>query len=172
MVVHSAGILAYKYLNGKLMVMLSHPGGPFWAKKDNGSWSIPKGIVEEGEEIMAAAKREFEEETSYKIEGELTELGTLKQPSKKLIAIFAINMDIDTSKVRSNMFEMEWPPKSGKMQEFPENDKAEWFLIEEARLKILKGQMGFLDKLIEKLDYNEEKETVKENEYKQLSLFD
>lgn len=165
---HSAGILAYKYVEKKLNVMLAHPGGPFWAKKDVASWSIPKGLLEKDEDAMSAARREFEEETGCKIEKELTELGTIKQPSKKQITIYAVEMDIDVEKVKSNFFEMEWPPKSGNMQSFPENDKAEWFSIELARKKIFKGQIGFLDKLVELLEYEE----CKEEEYNQLSLFD
>lgn len=165
---HSAGILAYKYVEKELNVMLAHPGGPFWAKKDVASWSIPKGLLEKDEDAMSAARREFEEETGCKIEKELTELGTIKQPSKKQITIYAVEMDIDVEKVKSNFFEMEWPPKSGNIQSFPENDKAEWFSIELARKKIFKGQIGFLDKLVELLEYEE----CKEEEYNQLSLFD
>ena len=116
----------------------------------------------------SVARREFEEETGHKIENELTELGTIKQPSKKQITIYAVEMDIDVEHVKSNFFEMEWPPKSGNMQKFPENDKAEWFSIELAREKIFKGQIGFLDKLVELLDYKE----CKDEEYNQLSLFD
>lgn len=155
MPVHSAGIIAYKFFEGRLMVMLAHLGGPFWGKKDFASWSIPKGLVEEGEEIIEAAKREFEEETSCKIKNELIELGTIKA-GNKIITIFAVNMDIDVSKVKSNTFEMEWPPKSGKITEFPENDKSEWFFIEEARKRIFKGQTGFLDKLVTLLHYTEQ----------------
>lgn len=155
MPVHSAGIIAYKFFEGRLMVMLAHPGGPFWAKKDSASWSIHKGLVEEGEEIIEAAKREFEEETGCKIKNELIELGTIKA-SNKIITIFAVNMDIDVSKVKSNTFEMEWPPKSGKTAEFPENDRSEWFFAEEARKKIFKGQIGFLDKLVTSLHYKEQ----------------
>lgn len=165
---HSAGILSYKYVDGKLEVMLAHPGGPFWAKKDEAAWSIPKGLQEADETILNTAKREFEEETGCKIQKELLKLGTIKQPSKKLITIFAVEMEIDTDKVKSNLFEMEWPPKSGIIQKFPENDKAQWFTLEEARKKIFKGQRGFLDKLVEALNYKE----IQEPEYKQMSLFD
>lgn len=165
---HSGGILAYKLDNGKLKVMLAHPGGPYWAKKDDAAWSIPKGLQEPGETILETAKREFKEETGCNVEKELLELGTIKQPSKKLITIFATEMDIDVSKVKSNMFEMEWPPKSGIMKEFPENDKAQWFTVEEARIKLFKGQIGFIDRLTEALKYKE----TKEPEFKQLSLFD
>lgn len=167
MVEHSGGILAYKYVEGKLEVMLAHPGGPFWARKDEAAWSIPKGLQETDESILDTAKREFEEETGCKIQTDLLELGTIKQPSKKLITIFAVEMEIDVNMVKSNLFEMEWPPKSGNIQKFPENDKAQWFTIEEARKKIFKGQKGFLDRLVDILNYQEKKE-----EYTQMMLFD
>ena len=167
MMEHSGGILAYKYKNGRLFVMLAHPGGPFWAKKDDAAWSIPKGLQEEHETILDTAKREFQEETGCEVETDLLELGTIKQPSKKYITIFAVEMEIDVNKVKSNLFEMEWPPKSGNIQKFPENDRAQWFTLEEARKKIFKGQRGFLDKLAESLNYQE----VKEVEYTQISLF-
>ncbi len=167
MVEHSGGILAYKYVEGKLEVMLAHPGGPFWARKDEAAWSIPKGLQETDESILDTAKREFEEETGCKIQTDLLELGTIKQPSKKLITIFAVEMEIDVNMVKSNLFEMEWPPKSGNIQKFPENDKAQWFTIEEARKKIFKGQKGFLDRLVDILNYQEKKE-----EYTQMTLFD
>ena len=167
MVEHSGGILAYKYVEGKLEVMLAHPGGPFWARKDEAAWSIPKGLQETDESILDTAKREFEEETGCKIQTDLLELGTIKQPSKKLITIFAVEMEIDVNMVKSNLFEMEWRPKSGNIQKFPENDKAQWFTIEEARKKIFKGQKGFLDRLVDILNYQENKE-----EYTQMTLFD
>lgn len=167
MVEHSGGILAYKYVEGKLEVMLAHPGGPFWARKDEAAWSIPKGLQKTDESILDTAKREFEEETGCKIQTDLLELGTIKQPSKKLITIFAVEMEIDVNMVKSNLFEMEWPPKSGNIQKFPENDKAQWFTIEEARKKIFKGQKGFLDRLVDILNYQENKE-----EYTQMTLFD
>ena len=167
MVEHSGGILAYKYVEGKLEVMLAHPGGPFWARKDEAAWSIPKGLQETDESILDTAKREFEEETGCKIQTDLLELGTIKQPSKKLITIFAVEMEIDVNMVKSNLFDMEWPPKSGNIQKFPENDKAQWFTIEEARKKIFKGQKGFLDRLVDILNYQENKE-----EYTQMTLFD
>ena len=165
---HSGGILVYKYVDGKLKVMLAHPGGPFWEKKDESAWSIPKGLQETDETILDTAKREFEEETGYEIQKDLLGLGTIKQPSKKLITIFAVEMEIDVDKVKSNFFEMEWPPRSGNIQKFPENDRAQWFTIEEAKKKIFKGQKGFLDKLVEILKYQE----TKGNEYTQMSLFD
>ena len=165
--VHSAGILAYRYTAKRLEVMLAHPGGPFWAKKDDASWSIPKGIIEEGESVQKAALREFKEEIGEAVENDLTELGTIKQSSQKTITVFAICKDIDVSKIKSNTFEMEWPPKSGKMQEFPENDRAQWFPVEQAKKKIFKGQIGFLDRLIALLNYVESEAS----EESQLSLF-
>ena len=169
--VYSAGILVYRYTAGRLEVMLAHPGGPFWAKKDDASWSIPKGIIEDGESTQEAARREFNEETGATIDGDLLELGSIKQSGQKTITAFAACKDIDTSKVQSNTFEMEWPPKSGKMQVFPENDKAQWFSIQEARKKIFKGQIGFLEKLISLLDYIEPTEQGGPTET-QMSFFD
>lgn len=169
--VHSAGILAYRYTAGRLEVMLAHPGGPFWAKKDKASWSIPKGIIEDGESTQEAARREFQEETGETIDCVLVELGTIKQSNQKIITAFAMCQDVDTSKVKSNTFEMEWPPKSGNIREFPENDKAQWFTVGQAREKIFKGQIGFIEKLISLLDYNESDEP-KVPEEAQISLFD
>lgn len=154
---HSGGILIYKYVGGRLMVMLSHPGGPIWEGKDKAAWSIPKGLQERGESIRDTAKREFEEETGFKVETDLLALGTIEQQSKKLVTVFAAEMDIDVDRVKSNLFKMEWPPKSGNIWQFPENDRAQWFTIEEARGKIFKGQRGFLDRLMESLDYEEAK---------------
>jgi len=142
---HSAGILLYRFQNQQLQVMLVHPGGPFWAKKDLGAWSIPKGLIEENESILDAAKREFREETGFAVDGRFIELGSLKQPSKKIVHAWALEKDLDTTKVVSNSFEMEWPRNSGMVQEFPEIDAAAWFSIEEARHRIFKGQVRFLD---------------------------
>ncbi len=167
MLEHSAGILIYKYEEERLKVMLAHPGGPFWQKKDIAAWSIPKGLVEKDEENIVAAKREFYEETGISLDVDLLELGSIKQGSKKVITIYATQMDVDVKNVKSNMFEMEWPPKSGRIEKFPENDKAEWFSIEIAREKIFKGQVGFLDRLEKILGYTEVKV-----EYNQLSLFE
>ena len=169
--VYSAGILVYRYTTGHLEVMLAHPGGPFWAKKDDASWSIPKGIIEDGESTQEAARREFNEETGVTIDGNLLELGSIKQSGQKTITAFAVCKDIDASKIQSNTFEMEWPPKSGKMQVFPENDKAQWFSIQEAKKKIFKGQFGFLEKLISLLDYIEPTALEKPAET-QMSFFD
>jgi predicted NUDIX family NTP pyrophosphohydrolase len=144
----SAGLLVYKYHNDKLKVLLVHPGGPFWAKKDMASWSIPKGEYTEDEEPLAVAYREFKEETGQETpRGKPSELGSVKQPSGKLITTWAIKGDVDVSNVESNYFEMEWPPRSSQIQKFPEIDKAEWFDLKTAHLKILPGQKSFLEKL-------------------------
>jgi predicted NUDIX family NTP pyrophosphohydrolase len=147
----SAGLLLFREVAGRLEVLLVHPGGPFWAGKDQGAWSIPKGEFEDGEEPLGAAKREFEEETGFAPEGDMIRLEPLRQPSGKLVYAWAMERDLDPARVRSNTFSMEWPPKSGRYQEFPEVDRAAWFSIEAARGKILKGQAGFLAQLQEKL---------------------
>jgi predicted NUDIX family NTP pyrophosphohydrolase len=147
MSIHSAGILLYRYVAGCLQIMLVHPGGPFWTGKDEGAWSIPKGLVEEGEALLDAAKREFREETGFAVDGTFIELGELKQPSKKIVHAWAIEGDLDVSKVKSNTFALEWPRNSGNIQDYPEIDKAQWFDRKEARIKIAKGQAGFIDRL-------------------------
>lgn len=144
----SAGLLLFRETAAGLEVLLAHPGGPFWAKKDDGSWSIPKGEFADGEEPLAAAKREFEEEMGVPPAGDFIPLEFLKQPSGKLVFAWALRSDFDPSRLKSNMFSMEWPPRSGRQQEFPEVDKAAWFGVEAARRKILKGQAGFLDQLL------------------------
>ena len=136
----------------RVEVMLVHPGGPFWAKKDAGSWSIPKGLADEGEDLLAAAKREFLEETGMTIEGECLDLGRHKQPGGKTIAAWACEGDFDTTALRSNTFSLEWPPRSGKTAEFPEVDKAAWRSIDEALEKISKGQMSILAALVKRLE--------------------
>ena len=151
MSVRSAGILLYRFNEGNLQVMLVHPGGPFWAKKDDGAWSIPKGIYEEGENPLAAAKREFQEETGQEVDGDFIDLGELKQPSRKIVQAWALEHDLDTSRIISNTFSLEWPPKSGAVREYPEVDRGRWFNVQEAREKILKGQLEFLDRLVEKI---------------------
>jgi predicted NUDIX family NTP pyrophosphohydrolase len=149
----SAGILLFKGRGSELELLLVHPGGPFWAKKDDGAWSIPKGEYEQGEEPLGVARREFEEELgSPPPASEAIALGELVQPSRKVVAAFAIEGDFDTTILRSNRFEMEWPPKSGRKQSFPEVDRADWFATEEARRKILPGQCPFIDRLVERLD--------------------
>ena len=147
----SAGILLYRR-SPELEVLLVHPDGPFWSKKDQGAWSIPKGEFEAGEDPLTVAKREFEEELgSSAPPGGFIELGELVQPSRKHVAAFAIEGDLDRSKLKSNRFEMEWPPRSGKMQSFPEVDRAEWFTLDQAREKILAGQRPFIDRLLERI---------------------
>ena len=129
-------------------VLLAHPGGPLWARKDYGAWTIPKGQFTDGELALDAAKREFEEEMGSAPPGEFQPLGTLKQPSGKVIHAWAAEADFDAASVKSNLFSLEWPPKSGQMGEFPEIDRAAWFSIDQARIKILKGQQPFLDRLL------------------------
>ena len=148
----SAGILLYRGRGPALRLLLVHPGGPFWAKKDQGAWSIPKGEHEEGDVPLAVARREFHEELGEPAPaGDPIELGELVQPSRKVVIAFAIEGDFDPTRLKSNLFEIEWPPKSGTMQSFPEVDRAEWFTPEEAREKILPGQRLFLDRLLERL---------------------
>jgi predicted NUDIX family NTP pyrophosphohydrolase len=136
----SAGILLFRRGPAGVEVMLVHPGGPFWAKKDLGAWSIPKGLADEGEELLAAAKREFFEETGITVEGEFLDLGAHKQPGGKTIVAWACEADFDTAALTSNTFSLEWPPRSGKTAEFPEVDQAAWYSINEAVEKINKGQ--------------------------------
>jgi predicted NUDIX family NTP pyrophosphohydrolase len=145
----SAGILLYKSDQEELLVLLVHPGGPFFAKKDAGSWTIPKGEFDEGEEALTAARREFREETGKKAEGKAILLKPIRQKSGKTVQAWAVEGDLDVSEVRSNTFEMDWPPRSGKRQSFPEIDKAEWFTIEEALVKINPAQQSFLTELVE-----------------------
>jgi len=146
----SAGILVYKIENKILEVFLVHPGGPFWVKKDDGAWSIPKGEFDD-EDPLEAAKREFEEETGMKISGEFIELKPIKQKSGKLVYAWAVKGDIDPTKIKSNDFEIEWPPRSGNMKTFPEIDKAAWFDINEANKKIIEAQSSFIRELATKL---------------------
>jgi len=143
----SAGLVMFRRCNAEVQVFLVHPGGPFWKKRDEGAWSIPKGEYEEGEDPLDAAKREFEEETGIKAGGEFIALDQIMQPSGKVIAAWAFESDCSPKEIRSNTFSMEWPPKSGHQQEFPEVDRADWFTLDDARKRILKGQIGFLDRL-------------------------
>jgi predicted NUDIX family NTP pyrophosphohydrolase len=147
----SAGIMLYRRTGKALEVLLVHPGGPFWAKKDDGAWTIPKGLYESGEEPEAAARREFAEETGYAPAGEMLDLGSFCQPSGKRIMAFALEGDFEPDRLVSNTFEMEWPPRSGKRQSFPEIDRAGWFGIAAARVKLLKGQVPILEALLERL---------------------
>lgn len=143
----SAGLLVYRMQGGVLQVFLVHPGGPFWAKKDLAAWSIPKGLIDEGEDPLAAAQREFEEETALKVSGRFIQLKPVKLKSGKVVRAWAVEGDCDPSAIISNTFSMEWPPNSGRQQEFPEVDRAAWFEIEEARKKINQGQVGLLEEL-------------------------
>lgn len=137
----------YRCREGALEVFLVHPGGPFWAKKDLGAWSIPKGEFNPGDDPLEAAKREFQEETGCIAEGEFRPLGSVKQAGGKVVHAWAVEGDCDPSRIRSNTFSIEWPPHSGKQQEFPEVDRAAWLSIEDARQKILKGQMPLIESL-------------------------
>lgn len=144
----SAGILVYRLRDSALEVFLVHPGGPFWAKKDAGAWSIPKGEFDEGEDPLNAAKREFQEETGFFVEGDFITLTPLKQSGGKLVYAWAVKGDCDAESINSNTFSMEWPPSSGKYEEYPEVDRAGWFGIMQATEKILSGQRGFLEELL------------------------
>jgi predicted NUDIX family NTP pyrophosphohydrolase len=147
----SAGILMYRLRNSTLEVFLVHPGGPFWTKKDIGAWSIPKGELLQDEDHLNAAKREFQEETGFLPEGNFIALTPHKQPGGKLVYAWAVKGDCDAKMIVSNTFSMEWPPLSGKRQDFPEADRAEWFTIDVAKEKILKGQAAFLEELCLKI---------------------
>ena len=143
----TAGVLLYRLRNSELEVFLVHPGGPFWAKKDLGAWSIPKGEFGEDEEPLNAAKREFQEETGFSIVGNFIGLAPLKQRSGKLIYAWALEGDCDAETIKSNLFSIEWPPRSGRRREYPEVDRAGWFALDLAKRKIVPGQIGFLEEL-------------------------
>ena len=144
----SAGLLLYRRVDGVLEVLLVHPGGPYWARKDEGVWSVPKGEYEAGEDPLEVARREFEEELgAAPPDGTPSPLGEIRQAGGKIVTAWAQEGDLDVTDVRSNTFEMEWPPRSGRMQEIPEVDRAEWFSIEDARAKLNRGQLPFLDRL-------------------------
>ena len=142
----SAGILAYRR-SGAIEVLLAHPGGPYWAKKDAGVWTIPKGLVDAGEDLLAAARREFTEETGWVTIAPLEPLGEIKQRGGKVVTAYAVQADFDPATLVSNTFQMEWPPGSGRMRPFPEIDRVQWFTLADAEAKILPGQAGFLDRL-------------------------
>lgn len=148
---HSTGLLMYRRRGAEPEVLLVHPGGPFWARKDDGAWSIPKGLCEAGEAPLAAAKREFEEETGCRPSGEFVALGDFKQPGGKIVSAWAVESDFDLAAFRSNLFAIEWPPKSGRRREFPEADRAGWFAPAEAARKLLRGQLPILEALLAKL---------------------
>jgi predicted NUDIX family NTP pyrophosphohydrolase len=148
----SAGILLYRKKAGAIEVFLVHPGGPFWKNKDAGAWSIPKGEFTD-EDPLTAAKREFEEETGIAVDGKFIELSPLKQKSGKLVMAWALLKNIDASKIASNQFSFEWPPKSGKHILIPEVDKADWFIPSIAKEKIIPGQAAFIDELLKKVKH-------------------
>lgn len=147
----SAGVLMYRRRGPALEYFLVHPGGPLWAKKDEGFWSIPKGLMEEGEDSQAAARREFEEETGLKLVGPIVDLGAFRQPSGKIIHAWAFEGDLDPTLLHSNEFEMEWPPKSGKRARFPEVDRADWFDRSASLAKVTKGQQPIINALSKRL---------------------
>jgi predicted NUDIX family NTP pyrophosphohydrolase len=145
----SAGVLLYRVRDGVVEVLLVHPGGPFWARKDGGVWSIPKGEYTDGEDPWTAAQREFFEELGLAVPaGPRIDFGPLKQPSGKVVTAFAVEGDLDVTDARSNTFQLEWPKGSGTMREFPEVDRVGWFPVAQARTKLLKGQRAFLDRLM------------------------
>ncbi|HZT68610.1 MAG TPA: NUDIX domain-containing protein [Terriglobia bacterium] len=141
----SAGLLLYRVRSGRAEILLVHPGGPFWKNKDSGAWSLPKGEVSPGEDPLETARREFEEETGIHPEGEFVSLGEIKQKGGKIVRAWAFEGDCDPASIKSNTFRMEWPPRSGKVQEFPEIDKAGFFTVTEARKKINPAQVALLD---------------------------
>jgi predicted NUDIX family NTP pyrophosphohydrolase len=143
----SAGLLLYRHRNGALEVFLVHPGGPIWANRNTGAWSIPKGELDPDEDPLAAAQREFEEETGFKVEGFFTALTPVRQRNNKIVYAWAVEGDCDATFARSNTFSLEWPPHSGITREFPEIDRAAWFSMATAREKIFNGQIGLLDEL-------------------------
>ena len=150
----SAGVILYRRRDDRVEVLLVHPGGPFWAKKDAGAWSIPKGEFDETETPETAARREFEEETGIALTAELLALAPVAQSRGKTVHAFAAEADLDPASISSNTFTLEWPPRSGRMQAFPEIDRAAWFALDEARTKIVAGQRAILDALAEWLADN------------------
>ena len=146
----SAGLLIHRTRAGILEFLLVHPGGPFWARKDEGAWSIPKGLIEENEDELAAARREAGEELGIAIEGDFEPVGSYRQAGGKIVIAWSVEADVDADAVKSDMFTLEWPPRSGSMKEFPEVDRASWFSLPEASLKILSGQRAILDDFMER----------------------
>ena len=153
MAAKSAGLLVYRTTDrGVVEVLIAHPGGPFWAGKDEGAWTVPKGEYDPGDDPLAAAYREFREETGFDAPtGDAISLGELRQPGGKRVTVWALEGDLDVAHASSNTFELEWPPRSGKVREFPEVDRVEWASVRRARSKLLKGQVPFLDRLMDAL---------------------
>lgn len=167
MKLHSAGILVFRKINGQPQVLITHIGGPWLAKKDIGAWTIPKGLIEPGEEPLQAAKREFTEELSLPIpDDEFIELGDIEQHNNKTVSAWAIEADLDVTLIKSNSFMIEWPPKSGQQQQFPEVDRADWFNLIDAAPKLVKGQAELLVRLANILDIDFDPESGQ-----QASLF-
>jgi predicted NUDIX family NTP pyrophosphohydrolase len=148
----SAGIILYRRRETGLEVLIVHPGGPFWAKRDEGAWSIPKGEYVEGEDPLSVAKREFYEETGSALTGPCLELPPVRQPSGKIIRAWAVEGDLDATAIRSNSFSLEWPPRSGRVQSFPEVDRACWYALEQAKGKLLPGQRALLEELRQRVE--------------------
>jgi predicted NUDIX family NTP pyrophosphohydrolase len=143
----SAGVLLYRRTGAELEVLLAHPGGPYWLRKDRGAWQIPKGEIGEGEAPETTARREAEEELGVRLTGALEPLGEIRQAGGKWVTAYAVEQDLDPDAVSSNEFEMEWPPKSGKLQRFPEVSAARWLTLEQARIVMLPSQLPLLDRL-------------------------
>ncbi|ASS58694.1 NUDIX domain-containing protein (plasmid) [Rhizobium leguminosarum] len=154
MVIRSAGLLIYRRVSWDIEVLLVHPGGPFWARKDEAAWSIPKGLVEAGEDELAAAIRETAEELDIAVNGRFTPLGEYRQPGGKIVIAWSIEADpvLDVNAIQSSEFQMEWPPRSGRVKSFPEVDRAGWFSLPDAAIKLLKGQRPMLPDLLTHLE--------------------
>jgi predicted NUDIX family NTP pyrophosphohydrolase len=148
---HSAGVLLFRRSGGSIEVLLVHPGGPFWRNKDAGAWQLPKGGIEPGESAAEAARREAEEELGMPLSGEPLPLCSLRQSGGKLVEVFALEQDLDATAIAGNEFEIEWPPRSGRLRRFPEVDKAAWFTLEAARRMVLKSQAPMLDAIAERV---------------------
>ena len=155
----SAGIVLYREVDGRVEVLLGHMGGPFWARKDSGAWTIPKGEYDANEDELAAARREFEEEIGMPVPAtSFVDLGEVRQSGGKVVRAWAADGDLDAATAESNTFEIEWPPKSGRVQTFPELDRVEWFELDTARTKIIAAQRAFLDRLLDRLSDPVERE--------------
>ncbi len=152
MSVKSAGILLFRFRRQTLQVLLAHPGGPYFEKRDEGVWSIPKGLCEGSESLLQTARREFQEETGFAVSGNFIELGKSRMKSGKIVHAWALEYDVDATKMISNTFQMEWPRHSGQIREYPEMDRAAWFDLAQARCKIVDGQLAFIDRLVRQID--------------------